>query len=275
MRKWLILLCLVLAAPMSALAASDIVATYVYSDGTMVTLCTRDKSHVRMDTSPTTYTLLSNGKVYSVNCESGQCQAMDMGAMMGAMNSGGFSSMFGGDDEAGGDPEYDVRYKKTGRTENVAGYKGVVYEAEVYEQGKLTSREEMVLSNHSNIKKLTEGWIAMAEVMTQAMGDSFEGSLEEAKKLGYGGMLRYGDSMKLSKLTVKNLNASYYKLPSGTQQMQAQQPPQPTQQPQPTHQSSNDSAVEQDAKEIGNSARQDTKNEIKDAIGGAISDLFN
>lgn len=265
MRRLLLIICLVLVVPSIALAASDIVATYKYSDGTMVTIVTRDKDHVRMDTSENSYTLLSNGKVYSVTCQDGQCQVVDMGAMMSGMG-GGFTSMFGGGDE-GAEPEYDVRYRKTGRTETVAGYKGVVYETEVYEQGKLTSREEMVLSKHSNIKKLTEGWIAMAEAMTQAMGDSFEDSLEEAKKLGYGGMLRYGDSMTLSKLSIKNLDSSYYKLPSNSRQVQTQQPPQ--------QQSGNDMGLEEDAKDVGYDAKEATKDEIKGSIRDAIGGLFN
>lgn len=260
MRKALLLLFLVLALPGTALAASDIVATYTYSDGTMVTLCTRDNQHVRMDTSPTSYTLLSGGKVYSVNCEDGQCQSMDMAAMAGM--AGGFTSLFGG----GGTPEYDVRYEKTGRTEKVAGYKGMVYEAVVFEDGQVVSRDEMVLSTHSNIKKLTDGWIAMAEALTQTMGESFRDSLEEAKKMGYGGMLRYGDQMRLTKLSVRNLDSAYYKLPAGTQQVQAQQPPQ---------QSDSDMGLDDDAKEIGYDAKEATKDEIKGGIRDAIGDLFN
>ncbi|BDQ34358.1 hypothetical protein [Pseudodesulfovibrio portus] len=257
MRRVLLYICLVLLLPGNVLAASDIVATYKYSDGTMVTLVTRDKDHVRMDTSATSYMLLSKGKVYSVNCEDGQCQVMDMGAMMNS----GLGSMFGG----GGDTDYEVRYEKTGRTETVAGYKGVVYEAVTFENGKVVSRDEMVLSNHSNIKKLTEGWIAMAEVMTQSMGDSFDDSLDEARKMGYGGMLRMGDDMRLHKLAVRNLDSAYYRLPANSQQVQTGTPPQ---------QSGSDMGIEDDAKDIGYDAKEATKDEIKGGIRDAISDLF-
>lgn len=259
MRRILLFICLALALPGSALAASDIVATYKYSDGTMVTLVTRDAQHVRLDTSANSYTLLSGGKVYSVNCEDGQCRAMDMSAMM----SGTMGSMFGG----GSDAEYEVRFEKTGRTETVAGYKGSVYEAVTFEDGKAVNREEMVLSTHSNIKRLTEAWIALAEVMTRSMGDAFGDSLDEAKKMGYGGLLRSGDSMRLHKLSVKNLDAAYYKLPSNSQQVQAQ----------PSGQSgqSSDDVLEDDAKDIGQDAKDATKDEIKSGIRGVISDIFN
>jgi len=271
MRKMLFFLFVVLVMPVCAQAASDIVATYTYSDGSMVTLVTRDAQHVRMDTSPTSYTLLSGGKVYSVSCdESGACNVMDLGQMAGMAS--GFSSMFGGGDEPD-TTEYDVRYEKTGRTETVAGYKGTVYEAKIYENGKLTSREEMVLSTHSNIKKLSEGWIAMAEALTQSMGDSFDDSMEEAKKMGYGGMLRSGDDMRLTSLKIKNLNSSYYKLPANSQQVQMQQPP--AQQATTQQQSGNDMGLENDAKDIGYDAKEATKDEIKSGLRDAISDMFN
>ena len=264
MRQLFIVLFVVLLMPMSARAALDIVATYTYSDGTMVTLVTRDAQHVRMDTSPTSYTLLSSGTVYSVTCdESGACNAYDLSQMMKA--GGGLSSMFGGGES---EPEYAVRYEKTGRTESVAGYKGTVYEVRVFEDGKVVDRDEMVLSKHSNIKKLTEGWIAMAEAMTQTMGQSFQDSMEEAKKMGYGGMLRYGTDMRLTSLTVKNLNSSYYTLPANSQQVQVQQPS-------AQQQSSDDMGLESDAKEVGYDAKQATKDEIKSGIRDAISDMFN
>lgn len=261
MRKLLFLMCLVLAMPTTALAASDIIATYTYSDGNKVTLCTRDSEHVRMDTSPTAYTLLSNGKVYSVTCEDGQCQAMDMGSMAGM--AGGFSSMFGGGEAT----EYDVRYEKTSKTEKVAGYTGTVYKAVVFEDGKVVSREDVVLSTHSNIKKLTDGWIAMAEVLTQSMGRSFQDSMNEAKKMNYGGVLRYGDQMRLTKLSVKTLDSAYYQLPSGTQEVQAQQMPE--------QQGTDDMGLGSDAKEIGYDAKETTKDEIKGGIRDAIRGLFD
>lgn len=261
MRRIILLLCLVLAMPMAAQAASDIVATYKYTDGTMVTLCTRDAEHVRMDTSPTAYTLLSGGKVYSVNCDSGQCQVYDLSAMSSGMASG-MTSMFGG----GSEPDYEVRYEKTGKTETVAGYKGTIYNAVVLEDGKVVRRDQMVLSTHANIKKITEAWMAMADALTQSMGQSFQDSLDEAKKMGYGGILRYGDEMRLTKLAVKNLASSYYKLPSNAQQVQVQQPSQ---------NQSNDMGLGDDAKEIGTDAKEATKDEIKGSIRDAISDLFN
>ena len=93
MRKIILTLCFLMAAPLCAQAASDIIATYKYADGSMVTLCTRDANHVRMDTSPTSYMLLKDRKVYSVSRDDeGQWHVMDMDKMK---NMGGVTSMFG------------------------------------------------------------------------------------------------------------------------------------------------------------------------------------
>ena len=262
MRKLLFILCIMLLVPTSALAASDVIATYKYSDGNMVTLCTRDAEHVRMDTSATSYMLLKDGKLYSVSRDDeGKWHAMDMSQMGGG--SGGFMSMFGGGEEP---KDYDVRYEKTGKSEKIAGYQGTVYNAVVFEDGKVITREEIVLGTHSNLKKLTEGWLAVASGMKN-MNQSFDDSIEEAKKMGYGGVLRYGNDMRLSKLQVKNLDSAYYALPSGAQHVQL---PQSTQQS-----SSGDAGLSDDAKEVGMDAKDATKDEIKSGVRGVISDIFN
>lgn len=259
MRKLICLLCLILALPVSAQAASDVIATYRYADGNMITLCTRDQQHVRMDTSPTSYMLLTDGKVYSVTRDdSGTWNVVDMEKMKGM--GGGLTSMFGG-----GSPEYEVRYEKTGKTEKVAGYKGNVYTAAVFEDGKTVSREEVVLCSHSNLKKLTEGWVAIASAMSNNT-QAFDACTAEAEKMGYGGVLRFGNDMRLASLKVKTLNASYYQLPSGANQVQM---------PQAEQEQGAGNTLSNDAKEIGDDAKQATKDEIKDSVRSVIGDLFN
>ena len=259
MLKLIFSLFFLLLMPLCVHAASDVIATYKYSDGNMVTLCTRDSRHVRMDTSPSSYLLLQGDKVYAVSRDDGgNWQVMDMDSMNGA---GGFSSMFGG----GATPAKDVvRYEKTGKTEKIAGYVGTVYNAVVYQDGKVVSRDEIVLSNHANLKRLTDAWMAMASSMSN-MNAAFDASMEEAGKMGYGGMLRYGNSMRLSNLQIKDLNASYYELPSGVQEVQM--PSQPSQQ--------SDGGLNDDAKDIGLDAKEATKDEIKSGVRSAISNIFN
>ena len=258
MRIVLLIIGFVLALAPGARAASDVVATYTYADGGMVTLCTRDADHVRMDTSPSSYMLLSGGKVYAVSQDDdGTWQVMDMDALK---SSGGMMSLFGG----GAAAEYDVRYEKTGRTEKVAGYGGAVYTAVVYENGKAVGREEVVLGTQPEIKRLTQGWMAMAGRMSNA-GRGFCDSMKEAGKTGYGGLLRYGDQMRLSRLQVRTLDPAYYALPEGARRMQAGQAPS----------GQADAGLSDDAKEIGSDAKEATKDEIKQGVRGLIGNIFN
>ncbi|MEF2230338.1 MAG: hypothetical protein V3571_05370 [Pseudodesulfovibrio sp.] len=246
------------AFPLWGWAASDVIATYSSADGGMVTLCTRDASHVRMDTSPGSYMLLSGDKVYAVSRDDdGAWQVLDMDAMR---QSGGVMSLFGG----GGASGYDVRYEKTGRTEKVAGYSGAVYTAVTYEDGKVVGREEVVLGAQAEIRKLTDGWTAMAARMN-TMSRSFCDSMKEAGKTGYGGLLRYGDQMRLSRLQVKKLDNAYYELPRGAQPVRAGQ----------AGQGQDDAGLSDDAKEIGRDAKDATKDEIKEGVRSVISNIFN
>ncbi|MBU1000971.1 MAG: hypothetical protein KKE73_00435 [Proteobacteria bacterium] len=231
----------------------------------MMTLCVRDAEHVRMDTSPTSYMLLKGNRVYSVNRDDdGNWQVMDM-EKMGAMASG-MGSMFGGGTT---DPvDYEMGYTKTGKTEKIAGYTGQVYTAEVKENGKLVSRDEVVLSPHGDLKKVNEGWVALARRMTGAMnhsgGAALEKSLQEAEESGYGGMLRSGDDLRLHDLKKKDLAASYYALPAGSQEHEVQSSPQST----------DDAGLGQDAKDVGQAARDEAKDSTIEGVREGVRDMF-
>jgi hypothetical protein len=234
MRNILIILILFFAS--SAVAATDIIATYKYQDGNMLTIVTRDKDHVRMDTSSTSYMLLKGDKVYSVSQDDdGQWMVMDLGQMASAASSSSFTSLFGGGEQVVQEKEYSANYEKTGRKEKIAGYTGVVYNAEVKENGEIIRRDEVVLCSHSDIKKVNDGWSAIAAKMSENMGKEMAKSIEqatkEAKAAGYGGMLRYGDEMQLHSLKKMNLNVSYYDIPAGAQYVEMGQMPNSQQQP--------------------------------------------
>jgi len=291
------------------MAASDIVATYKYQDGNMVTIVTRDSQHVRMDTSATSYLLLQEGKVYSVSRDdNGQWMVMDMGQLK-AGTSSGFTSLFGGG-ETTVEKEYSATYEKTGQKEKIAGYTGVVYNVDVMEDGNIVRRDEVVLSSHSDLKKVNEGWSAIAAKMGESMGEEMAKSLEkatkEAKEAGYGGMLRYGDEMKLYNLKKMSLDISYYEIPTGAQTIEMgqmpsfQQPPDNNQQQQyqgqqyqdqqqayeqqqqyqdqqyqgQQQQSQAGQVLEDDATDVGQAARQETKDATIDEVREGVRSIF-
>ena len=312
MRNMLIIFILFFAS--SAVAATDIIATYKYQDGNMLTIVTRDKDHVRMDTSPTSYMLLKGDKVYSVSQDDdGQWKVMDLGQMAAAASSSSVTSLFGGGEQVP-EQEYSANYEKTGRKEKIAGYTGVVYNAEVKEGNEIVRRDEVVLCSHSDIKKVNDGWSAIAAKMSENMGQEMAKSIEqatkEAKAAGYGGMLRYGDEMQLHSLKKMNLNVSYYELPANAQYIDMGQ--MPDYQAQPTYddqqQQSQDmqeeygqqqdaqdqnyqdqqdiyneqgqenqagQVLEQDAKEVGDAAHQEAKDATVDEVRESVKTLFD
>ncbi len=292
-----ILTILLLFFASTAVAATDIVATYKYSDGNMITLVTRDSQHVRMETSPTSYMLLKDDKVYSVSRDDdGQWMVMDMEQMKGLTSGGGFMSMFGG--QAAEPKEYTAKYEKTGQKEKIAGYTGIVYNVEMMENGKLVRRDEVVLCSHSDVKKVNQAWAAMSARMGDSMGEEMSKSIEqatkEAQKAGYGGMLRYGDEMKLSSLQKKTLNADYYQLPAGAKsvgmgkmpggqtRMSVPEPEQPRDLPQSGQESQALEPVdyeldkaEEPAPPVKEEPAADKEDELQKSVKGLLDSLFN
>ncbi len=216
MRNIYILVCLLLLSS-TAFAASDIVATYQYQDGNIITIVTRDRHHVRMNTSDSAYMLLNNDKVYSISKDdSGKWTAVDIGQQMKLMSSKGLSGFFGGS-ASQAQEKYRADYKKTGRIEKIAGYTGTVYTVDVKHGDKLIRSDEVILSTSSDLKKVNAGWTALALKMGQTMGKDMAESLEQADRAGYGGVLRYGNEMKLKSLKKISLKDSYYQLPADAQ----------------------------------------------------------
>ncbi|MFH2092494.1 MAG: hypothetical protein ABIJ31_09035 [Pseudomonadota bacterium] len=286
----------------TAFAAADFVATYQYPDGNQITIVTRDAQHVRMETSPTSYMLLKENKVYSVSQDDGgQWVVMDMDQVKGLATGGGFMSLFGGGgQEPAKEPETSAVYEKTGRKEKIAGYTGLVYNVELIENGQVVQRDEMVLSSHADLKKVNEGWTAIASKMGEIMGENVSKTIEEATKKaqeeGYGGMLRYGDEMKLASLKKMSLDLSYYQLPQGSKTVQmgamppATQPrmntpkqPQVTSVPQPSvqqpvtvpqPQQQVESELAKDAKDVGQAARDEAKQSAEDEVREGVRTLF-
>jgi uncharacterized protein (DUF2147 family) len=222
MMRYLVMVCLLFLAS-TAFAADDIAATYKYKDGNTTTVVTRDSQHVRMNVSPTDYMLLQKGTVYSVSKDDdGKWMVMDM-SQMKAFTSGGLAGLMAGGaaPKVPQEKNYTARYEKTGKKEQIAGYSGEVYNVKVMEGGKIVSQNEMVLCSHDDLKKVNDAWEAIGSKMGTLMGEKTDGSLEkalkEAKTAGYGGMLRYGDEMKLESLKKQSLDNSTYEIPPGAE----------------------------------------------------------
>jgi len=275
MRKCTI--CCLLFFFLTSVAWADTIATYKYQDGSMMTLVTKDINHVRMDTSPTAYMLLLKDKVYSVSQDDdGQWNVMDMEKAAAAASSMG--SLFGGASKAGAQ-KIKIHYEKTGKKETVAGYTGRIYMMETRENGQLTEKEEVVLCDHSDLKKTNEAWMAISTRMGKMMGGSLSDSLNdaamEAKDSGYGGMLRYGQKLWLEKIEKHSLSEAYYQLPTGAKRIEMGNMPQISDQ----SQSQTGKVLKQDSMDVGAAAHQEAKDatigEVKEGVRNMFKSLFD
>jgi hypothetical protein len=275
MKRAIIALLILLLMPLSAWS-QDIVATW-QQEGHTMKLAMRDENHIRMDTTGDNYMLVSGQKVYMVSRQGDGWSVMDMDQLAGMM------SRFGAqpkniDRDA---DRYHSSFKKTGRTETVAGYKGTVYIAETRdESGKLVDSSEVVFSGDKDIKRVNKAWLTLAMRMGTIIGQQTSREIEEASQkaatAGYGGVLRIG-KMTLTKVEKPSLKASYYELPAGAEKMDMMASP--------NMDTGNDSQAQESSnfvKDLGKDAgsaaqdevKQNTVDEVKKGVGGLFKKLF-
>lgn len=266
-------ICLLFSA---SVFAGDISATYQYSDGQTMTISVRDASHVRMDTTPDSYMLLQGKKIYIVSKdEEGNWSAMDLEQMKGM--AGMMGGLLGKKKDA---TQYDMKLKDTGKQEEIAGLKGNVYSATYYENNKAVSTNEIVFCNKKDIQKINDAWISIAAGLAQVMGQDMSQLLEKSNRLAkennYGVMIRMGNDMKLKSISQKSMEDSFFKLPSGVEVMDVSMPMGDAVESQ-TGQEENqsDSAISQDAKDVGQAARDEAKNATVDEVRKGVRGLFD
>lgn len=279
MTRSLLLCGLMLMLMAGPVPAEDSVAIYRYANGETITLSSRDDDNIRMDFNENSYMLLRKSKVYSVNRDDdGKWNVLDMDQLSGM---GGFMAAFGAKNAAA---DFDVKMKKTGRREVIAGFAGQVYTAVYSENGQVVDTKEVVLCNHPEINRINEAWVAMASRMGQMMGADAARSLEQSAKLAkanrYGGMLRVGDEMTLQSLDKMSVADFHYALPSDAEMVEVGLPPRsPETTAQPAGEGNAAKVLSQDARDVGESAHQEAKqatiDEVKEGVQGLLKGLFN
>jgi hypothetical protein len=256
--------------------AGDIAATYQYSDGQTMTISVRDSSNVRMDTTPESYMLLKGKKIYIVSKdEAGNWSAMDLDQMKGM--AGMMGGMFG---KKGKISDYDMKLKDTGKTEEIAGLKGNVFNATYYENNRAVDTKEIVFCNRKEILQINDAWIAIAAGLAQIMGQDMSQLLEKSNKLAkennYGVMIRMSNDMKLKSLSQKSMKDSYYELPPGVEVMDIETPMGEMQKNQETQEDSeSNNTITNDSKDIGQAAKDEAKNATVDEVRKGVRGIFN
>lgn len=190
---------------------ADIVAHYnnVESPEDAMTITYHNDSRIRVDFAEQGYMLLTSKSNYMVSRDGNRWVAMDMNEMAKAAK--GMVDAMGIDmNELVDDDGF--RLRDTGRTETVAGIKGKVFIV----SSKGEPDEEVVLSDHADLRKLFGGYIKLVERFASEMDVKSSVSSDLLKEFGnYQGLLRDSNGMVLAKLENVSKPASFYELPAG------------------------------------------------------------
>ncbi len=252
--------------------AGDLISTWKEADGGIMTLAVRDKAHIRMDSTPDNYMLLSGKKVYVVVRENGQWTAMDMDQMSGIMK------MFG--DGSSTTPSHmKTTYASTGHSETIAGYEGNVYTTETRDAaGKTVDKGEVVFSKAVDIVRINEAWLSLASAMARIAGPELSKQLDSAARQayqsGYGGILRVDKDLKLVSVKKSAIDDAYFELPDGTVISEVPTTPKEDISGGESSNAVSDAAKDT-AKDIGAAAADEAKSATVDEVREEVRGFFN
>jgi hypothetical protein len=272
------------------LASADLVGSYQTGAGSSDTMTVyyRNDQAVRVDVGEGRYMLITGSNVYMVENEGGRTTAVDMDQMGAALQRSGMTAQA---PATGANADGNVSFRKTGRTETVAGYKGQVFE--VTADGKTT---EYVGSNDADVVALGRAFLVMGKRMSRSFGRNDSAAMDRAVRTaqaeGVGGMLRSGNDVRLTSVTKKDVDAAFYQLPAnanvqavpdmgnvgnmGDMMRQAQESAarssQAQMQQQQQQQQANPAAGI--AGEAARAAQEETQNQVRESVQNAIRGLF-
>ncbi len=200
--------------------AKDISGTFKTDNKHSFTIDYKDEEHMKMWSGPDNYVLVSGPKTYAVNRVQGKWKAYDMDEMAAITKKYG----------KGPDPDKikggKLHFEYAGREETIATYTGKVYWVTYTDASGKSEKEEMVLSDHPDVRKLHEAWISLATRMAKMFDEDTEEAMEQVSRMadekGYGGILRAGDDMILESLDKITRKASYYQLPKDVELVHAE-----------------------------------------------------
>lgn len=162
------------------------------------------------------YLLMRDGSIYTVTTQGGQPFVMDLGGMMNML--GGFME----DQATLETPISDVvTVESTGRTEQVAGITGQVYNVTYIDEDGRQVTEEVVMGRHRALRELSSTLESWSRTMAEKMNTEVEDYDQTmGQLLTYGdGVLRMGEHYHLVSIDGNEPPASRFELPAAPQQM--------------------------------------------------------
>lgn len=200
------------AALLAAPAWADITAVYAMAGGDELRVEYRDVGNFRVGTDADHYQLMLDGRLYAV----AQGQVIDVEKISRQIRAVGADTFLAGLlGDATSDVPTDVSVRALGRQETVAGYKGEVYEA-LARTSNGEQRAELVVTDNAELKAVQDALMKVAKDAVAAVGANaspYAKPLEQVEQQRLGGLLRYGDDLRLVSLDRAPIAAGRIELP--------------------------------------------------------------
>jgi hypothetical protein len=200
------------AALAAAPALADLTAVYAMAGGEQLRVEYRDAGNFRIGTDAENYQLMLDGRLYAV----AQGQVIDVEKVSRQIRAVGADTFLAGLlGDATSDVPTDVAVRPLGRQETVAGYTGAVYEA-VARTSNGEQRAEMVVTNNPDLKAVQDALMKVAKDAVAAVGaesSAYARPLEQVEQQRLGGLLRYGEDLRLVSLGREPIPAGRIQLP--------------------------------------------------------------
>ncbi|MFZ5491234.1 MAG: hypothetical protein ACOY6E_01875 [Pseudomonadota bacterium] len=200
------------AALAAAPAFADLTAVYDLGGGDQLRVEYLDAANFRIGTDAENYQLMLDGRLYAV----AQGQVIDVEKVSRQIRAVGADTFLAGLlGDATSDVPTDISVRALGRQETVAGYTGDVYEA-VARTSNGEQRAELVVTDDANLKAVQDALMKVAKDAVAAVGaesSAYTRPLQQVEQQGLGGLLRYGEDLRLVSLDHTPIPAGRIRLP--------------------------------------------------------------
>lgn len=200
------------AALATAPAFADLTAVYDLGGGDQLRVEYLDAANFRVGTDAENYQLMLDGRLYAV----AQGQVIDVEKVSRQIRAVGADTFLAGLlGDATSDVPTDISVRPLGRQETVAGYTGDVYEA-VARTSNGEQRADLVVTDDANLKAVQDALMKVAKDAVAAVGaesSAYTRPLQQVEQQGLGGLLRYGEDLRLVSLDHTPIPAGRIRLP--------------------------------------------------------------
>jgi hypothetical protein len=180
-------------------AWADVTAVYAMAGGDQLRVEYRDAGNFRVGMGADNYQLMLDGHLYAV----AEGQVIDVEKISRQIRAVGADTFLAGLlGDATSDVPTEVSVRPLGRQETVAGYQGEVYEA-LARTSNGEQRAELVVTDNAELQAVQDALMKVAKQAVAAVGaksSPYAKPLEQVEQQRLGGLLRYGEDLRLVSL---------------------------------------------------------------------------